>query len=324
MPVTLRDIAKHLNLSHATVSFVLNERHDVSIPDSTRQRVMVAARELGYRPNRAARALVMGRTQMLAIWLPSLTEGYYARVFKALYTPSRAAGYDTIYCEASTTDRTSQPFDWPVDGVIAVDVENLLQESPPPSHMPVVVVGTNVAPTGDRVSISLESGAVEAVMHLVESGARRVAHLTIDHQLDDPHGRNSAYQRVVRTAGLHSELILAPDPDPSAVRATLTSYVAQHGLPEGLFCYNDDLALVALRVLSDLGKSAPTDCRVVGFDGLARDPFLTPSLSSVDQPVEEMASLALEFLMKRLKEPNSPDLFAELPTKLVVRESSQS
>ena len=71
MPVTLRDIAKRVNLSHATVSFVLNDRQDIAIPQVTRERVMKVAEELGYRPNRAARALVKGQTQMVCLRLPT-------------------------------------------------------------------------------------------------------------------------------------------------------------------------------------------------------------------------------------------------------------
>lgn len=320
MAVTLRDIAKRLNLSHATVSFVLNERHDVAIPDSTRQRVIETAREMGYRPNRAARALVMGRTQMLALWMPSIRSPYYAQVFDALHASCRSAGYEILYCESEAS--SARPGEWPVDGVIAVDIPDVLASMPPVGSPPAVSIGTLVDPKVDHVQIDVQSGTVEAVMHLIDSGCRRIAHITTADPLSVHNGRGSTYTKVISSAGRRSELILCPSGNQASVRACIREYITKHDAPDGMFCFNDETAIATLRALSDLDIEVPGKCRVIGFDGIPETEFLTPSLSTVVQPISEMCHRALEMLQRRLANDQMPPQAAVLPSTLKLRESS--
>ena len=128
MAVTLRDIAKSLNLSHATVSFVLNERHDVAIPDTTRQRVFVAAREMGYRPNRAARALVMGRTQMIALASPPVNRSPYGELFERFVATARLSSYETLLMDLGSS------VEWAVDAMLQIDAPAICRGLPASHH----------------------------------------------------------------------------------------------------------------------------------------------------------------------------------------------
>ena len=165
MPVTLRDIAKHVNLSHATVSFVLNDRGDVAIPETTRNRILEAAKELGYQPNRAARALARGKTQMVALWIPSSYNPFYAQVLYYMQSCVRRSQYDMIYYQTyfgtDDLDDKLRSLSWPVDAILAIDSMYLLEtlaNAPELADRPIVSIGAYSHLSRDSVSIDLGAG----------------------------------------------------------------------------------------------------------------------------------------------------------------------
>ncbi len=322
MAVTLRDIARSLGLSHATVSFVLNDRRDVAIPEVTRERVRRAAEEMGYRPNRAARALVKGRTQMLALCVPSLVNPYYAQVFNILHSHCTEHGFETIYCETGHAKGVVRPYEWSVDGVITVD-DGLIEAGLSwPKGLPVVSIGAYVDESKDHVRFDLYDAARAAVEHLADIGCKRIAHLAVLALLDDPRGRYAAFRRVAQERGITGELVLSPDARRSTIRKTLVAYLEQSEPPDGLFCYNDWSTVAAIRALADAGVEVPKTTAVVGFDGLDVTQYLVPSVTTIAQPIEEMAGLAFEMLQARLSNPEAPTQRCMLPGALKIREST--
>lgn len=322
MPVTLRDIAKHLNLSHATVSFVLNERYDVAIPEATRQRVMQAAKELGYRPNRAARALVSGRTQIMAVCVPILRHPFYMAVFGAIFEVLKQNGYDVLAFQLSG-DLAPRTVDWPVDGAIVVDGAFFTLEGKLPDHMPAVSVGAFVDERVDHVSVDLYGGAQQAVRHLIDAGCRDIVYLTRTNAEFPPDPRSRAYDDVMRDAGLEPKRVAVQTNEAALVRTAVREFVSQGKVPDGFFCGNDLLALATLRSMSELGLMAPRDYLLVGHDGIEALEISVPSVSTVQQPIRAMAERAVELMLERLKAPQAPPQEVCLATSLVVRESSR-
>lgn len=321
MAVTLRDIAKHLNLSHATVSFVLNDRRDVAIPEATRERVFQAAKELGYRPNRAARALVSGRTQMVAICVPRLRHPYYYGVFNAMFEVCQENGYEVITCQATPDSRRS--VDWPVDGIFVVDGEEIVRRGDFPEQTPIVSMGAYVSDAVDHVKVDLMGGAVQAAQHLVERGFKRIAFLR-EASFVTSEERESAYENVLRFAGLTPETVESPRTDAGEVRRVVREYVQAQGLPDAFMCRTDLFALTAIRALADLGKRVPDDCAVIGYDGVDEGELSVPSLTTVAQPVHAMCVRGMEFLLNRLRDPKLPVQSATMTASLIVRESTRA
>jgi hypothetical protein len=160
MAVTLRDIAKHLGVSHATVSFVLNNRTDMGITDATRQRVLAAAQELGYRPNRAAKALTTGKTEMLAVCIPSLRVAYYAELVHYIQIAAAEYEFETVLWQ-SVPDSRKLPKHLNVDGFILADCESpetaFLDDQG--NRKPGVYVGPKPRQGWDNVLVSGADGA---------------------------------------------------------------------------------------------------------------------------------------------------------------------
>jgi len=323
MAVTLRDIAKRLDISHVTVSLVLNDRRDVTISEETRARVIEMAQQMGYRPNHAARALAKGRTQMIALWMASPSKLYYGKVFETLYGLIRAAGYETVFCLADYMDTSRKPYDWPVDGIVAVDTYELVGKYELPSGIPVVTIGSYADSRSDSVTVDIYGGASKATQHLVDIGCKRIAHVTTERPLAEKSGRSAAFKATLKTAGIKPELIVSEHGGPTRVRETVRNYIKKHGTPDGIFCYSDDYGFATMRALADLGIQPGKECAVIGFDNVYEAEMSIPSLSSVAQPLEDMCKVGIHFLLNRIREPQLDRQVSTINMNLFVRESTQ-
>jgi len=329
--ISLREVAARAGVSDATVSRVLN-RVDSRISAGTQQRVHKAAADLGYQPNLAARALVTGRTQTLALWLANLREPYYASVIHHTQQEVKRHGFDLLFSEIATMPDqsldSSKVLAWPADGILGVDiggrvvpglVGTLLHQKP------FVGMGGYCVPTADFVSVDFTAQVAEAVRHLARIGCRRIAYMVPDwfHRPDDP--RQNGYDAVMRETGQAGEYITIPlsDDTRAVARRHLREYVAERGRPDGLFCFNDDIAIGAYRGLRDVGARIPEDTAIIGCDGLEDTLYFDPPLSTLTQPIDEMCAQAWAFLQQRIAEPGRPLQQKWLHPRLEVRGSAE-
>lgn len=326
-PVSSLDVAHRAGVSRTTVSFVLNNRPDVSLPQVTRDRVLQAAADLDYRPSRIGRALVTGRTNLIALWLPSLHTPYCAAVLAQL-NRRRPRHYETIVRDGFSVSASgrSAPLHLPVDGVIAVDTPiylDALHREHDGETLPVVSLGAFSVGTKDAVHVDLGIGAEEAVRHLLAEGCTRIAYLAQSGADKRQDARYLAYRRVITDAVLPEELVPASSQERATAYRTVLAHFTAPKPPDGLFCENDDMAIAALRALRDLGLRVPTDVAVVGCDGIEDGEYQEPRLSTILPPVEEMCRLAWEFLERRLTNSSLPPQQITLPTHLERRASSR-
>ncbi len=326
MRATIQNIAEKANVSSATVSRVINRRPDTYISAATRERVLAVAAELGYRPNGAARALVTGRTQMIGIWAPQIEDAYFARTLAQAESLLEQQGYGMILSKMiHSMDSPLSISQGVIDGVIALEdplyVETYLTTHP--SHLPLVSMGAYVSRKTDYVEVDYEIGSCEAVRHLIASGCKRILFVvsTWGNHLGD--ARYRAYTQTMKKAGLSTEYLVTQKPDREEGRASLSAYVAQHGCPDGIFFFNDYLAIGGYRGLCDLGIRIPDQVLLVGCDGIEDTQYLDSPLSTVVSPVAPLCHRALQFLQQRLAAPSANVQQEALPTHLVIRESSQ-
>jgi len=329
MAVTLRDIAKHVGLSHATVSFVLNERHDISIPASTRKRVFEAAEELGYRPNLAARALASKKTRLVGIWIPNVFNPYYAQVLNALKTLLADEGYDAMVSLArfdpASLEQTVRPLSWPVDALIAVDCGLSLAQAGRLGERigpPLISLGTYITPGSDFVGVELADAYREAAMALAQSSRRRIAHVSVYNPIDTEDFRRVIYQEVMQSHDRLAEVIECPTGLRPDVRETVRNWIQSRGAPDALLCYNDSVAIATLRALRDEGLTVPGDCLIVGCDGIEETLYTDPPLSTIAQPVDDMVEIGWRFASNRIKDSAHPRQEARLFAKFERREYS--
>ena len=326
--MTIRDIANAVGTSPATVSKVLTGRGDGLISDATRQRIRDAARELGYSPNLAARALVTGRTNCIALWAETLAD-YHALVANTLLDVLRPSRYEMVITDVVKHPDWHAHFQrnvpWPVDGIIALDSPQSVRAYLATSagrNTPVVSVGAYFVTDTDHVGIDLGSGVREAVFHLSEQGCRDIAHLTCDHGMRPGDARRTAYEESMRQLGRKPRLLVAPQSSREDGRKLVHELADQGNLPDALLCFNDEMAIGAYRGLRELGVRIPDDVAITGCDGIPDTAYFDTPITTIVQPVSELCAAAWQCMQARLDRPDGPLQSSMLETKLTVRESS--
>ncbi|GAA1712676.1 LacI family DNA-binding transcriptional regulator [Kribbella yunnanensis] len=333
MPVTLREVAERAGVSIRTVSNVVNDFHQVA--PATRARVQRAVDELGYRPNTAARNLRSGRSGLIALVLPELDVPYFAELTRAVIEQAAAAGY-TVVVDQTDGDPVRERelvmrgsraamFDGMIFNPLALGDGDLRDR---PSSTPVVLLGERVVHGGlDHIMIDNVGAAELATRHLIDLGRRRIA--AIGDQIDETRQtgrlRTLGYRAALRSASrkVIKELIRPTEffhrADGAAAMADL---LALPEPPDAVFCYNDLLALGALRTILGRGLRVPEDIALVGFDDIEDGRYSTPSLTTISPNKNEIAKNAVQLLLNRLDGDSSVPAEISAEYTLEIREST--
>jgi len=325
---TIKDIAEKANVSGWTVSQVLNGRTGVSIAEKTRHRVLQIAGEVGYRPNHAARALVSNRTHLIAIWMRTHESysPYYGNIQHHLQRFARQHGYQCITEGVAIEDVEELDFsklmNWPMDGVIACDVNGPVSAYAAinsDDRLPMVSIGALSVDSTDYVRVDLYSGALSAVRHLIDVGCRRISYIgRLPYDM-----RADAYAHVLQEHNRIEEYIPCPADSRASGRTSILDYIHSNGTPDGIFCENDELAIGCYRGLCELGIRVPEDVAIVGCDGIDDIAYQARQISTINVPIYELCETAWTFLENRINKPDLPQQQHVIIPELIVRESSR-
>lgn len=329
----LKDVAKLAGVSVKTVSNVVNGY--VHVSPSMREKVQRAIDELGYRPNMVARGLRSGRSGVIAFAVPELDQPYFAELARLVVSAAEERGY-TVLVDGTEGFLERERLavggirDHLVDGVIFSPLGMAAADlAARPGDTPLVLIGERVeAGAADHVGIDNVAAAAAATRHLIELGRRRVA--AIGGQ-QVPAGvtarvRATGYRNALAGAGLPvDESLLVPADtfhraDGAAAMATLLD---RPDPPDAVFCFNDSLALGALRTLYERGVRVPEEVAVIGFDDIEDGRFSVPSLSTIAADKGGIARSAVELLIGRIETGPGEDC-REVPVgyRVVAREST--
>jgi LacI family transcriptional regulator len=332
MSVTIHDIARELNLSAMTISRVLNRPEQSAVAPATRERVLKKAAEMGYRPNRYAKALVSRRPQIIAIWIDHLRSSVYSQIADACRDEIQRAGLqseifemDWHFPEPGSTRR----MEWMVDGILAVDPPGDMAGLFPDTvleRIPRVNLGSGlqVMWPGDYVRVDLQEGTRVAVGHLLGQGCRRIAYAVPAGIAKPGEGNFDAFAETVLAAGCVPDYIRLEDLRLPAVRQAVKEHIRTSGKPDGIFCHYDELAIAAFRALRDLGLAIPDDILLMGCEGNEFMEYFDPPISTIAMPAKELASVAWSLLRRRIEEPETPPQAIILPHQFHARRSSEA
>lgn len=329
----LQDVALAAGVSPKTVSNVINGTARVT--EQTRVRVQEAIDSLGYHPNVAARRLRTGRSGVLALAFPELPSPYFAELAVAVIAAARRHGCtvlmdDTAGDAAAELRIASGLGDQMIDGVIlsplGLDQHELAARE---RQIPLVLLGeADYGLVCDHVHIDNVAAARDATRHLVEQGYRRIAAIG----WQDPAPRATAQQRLLgytealESAGLPVDQALLPPvrfyfrPDGAAAMRRLLKLPER---PDAVFCFNDLMALGALRAIHEAGLRVPHDIALVGFDDNEEAEYAIPSLTTIAPDKTKIAEAAVAALLHRISDGyTDPCRLIQPGYRLVVRESS--
>jgi len=331
MAVSLRDVAVRAGVSVRTVSNVANGFAHVA--PETRRRVQGAIDELGYRPNSAARQLRRGRTETVSLVVPEIASPYFAELASLTVRIAEERGW-TVHIDQTDghADRERRMIAGPVgrsvDGVICSPWAVAPEELAGRSAGPLVLLGERGAEGRlDHVAIDNVAASRDATEHLLATGHRNIAAVGVQPHLHNETARLrlEGYRAALTAAGLpvdHDLVVPVTTlhrPDGATAMARLLD--GPHRV-DAVFCFTDELALGALRTLSERGYRVPDDVALVGFDDIEDGRFARPSLTTIAPDKAQIARMALDCLADRIADPSGPDRDLVAGYRLLVREST--
>ena len=335
MTIRMKDIAKELGVSQATISKVLREHPDIG--EETRQRVLERVRELDYQPNSLARSLVTGRSYLIGLVAPSLLHPFFAEIAKALSATIRDKGYSLIVSSSEEDpelekEEISRLLARRLDAlVIASSGSNIEQfERMEGKGQPFVLIDRDLnGLAANFVGINDEKAGQLATQHLIDMGCRRVAHIR-GQDNSTGIGRFEGYQQALRHRGL-------PFSEDYVVRRSLVDtettrqgeeamrlLLERNPRPDGVFCFNDPLAIGAMNTILDAGLRIPEDIALIGCGNLPINNCLRVALSSIDQQSQIIGQRAAELVLSLIESKQAPRARTIiLEPALIVRASTQ-
>lgn len=334
--VTMTDIARDLKVSVVTVSKAL--RNDPKISLATRKRVARRAKQLNYQMNWVARSLVTKRTYTIGLLLPDFTHPFFAEIAKAVAETVRAQGYHVIisYFEEDPEWEARE-----TDSLLARQVDGLIIASAQSSNelamfdriagrkVPYVLIDRPIDGL-DATFVGVDNQAIGrlATEHLIAQGCLRIAHLR-GPEVGIAEGRLAGYRQALAKHGLSMRSQFVQGGGYGSFRED-TGYEEMRQLLrraptlDGVFCYNDPVAIGAIKAIRDAGLDVPRDVCVIGAGNVHYSDQLAVPLTTVDQGTTQTGRKAAELLLERIeaKRVLRPKRILLAP-KLVVRESSR-
>jgi DNA-binding LacI/PurR family transcriptional regulator len=324
--VSIKDVAREAGVSPSTVSRALQGSPRISREVS--QRVRRLAREMSYVPSMPARSLVTQHTATIGLAIRHVADPFLSLVVEGVEEEAHKHGYAVFMSSSNrSADREEEVIhsfhERRVTGVIVVgsliDVGYLeLQQRYP---LPIVLINCPIYPYS--VTTDNFGGAVQAVEHLVQFGHRRIAYVANPQSHLSNLNRFRGYRAVLEAheIPLREYLVVEGDGEMASGRAAARQLLARPELPSAIFCFNDLMAIGAIRALSEAGRSVPQACSVVGFDNLEMGGYYCPPLTTVEQPRRRLGQRAMGVLLELIG--GEAEITPEtLPAKLIVRETT--
>jgi len=311
-PATRADVARLAGVSTAVVSYVINDGPR-PVAAATRDRVLAAVDQLGYRPNASARALKLGGTRTIGLMLSEIVNPFHSECIDALDAAATARGYSMLL--ASThNDETRQAqmradlVDRGVEGLVFLSLYPDRKDAPRASggDVPQVIIDRSIPTPGfSTVGSDARAGATLAVSHLLEHGHRSIAYMEgpLDPLVGDE--RRVGWERALAHAGLTPEHLATTSWDRRGGAEAARHFMGLSKPPTAIFAGSDLMAIGALQALHELDRDVPADVAVISFDGTAESEYSWPPLTTVRHRYRDVADAAVAVLAERRGTPTA-------------------
>ena len=325
--VSIKDVAKHCNVSVATVSRVLNNTAVVS--EDVRKTVLDAVEELGYKPNLFGSSLRSNETKIILVMLSSLSNTFCSNVIRSIDKTASQLGYYTIVC---TTNGDKEKEEYYInfagnglaDGIIILnsslskaDLKELSK------RIPVVQCNEYIKLQNvPYVSIDNFTAAYEAVTILIKNGRKNIVHISVDNELVSTKERLNGYKAALADNGIvyNDKLVIKGNYGYRNAVTIFEEFLAQKIKFDGIFAISDRMAAGALNVLTENSYRIPEDVEIIGFDNTDISYTSNPSITTVSQPHSLLGSNAVKQLLNIINNENIDNVV--LQHKIIKRNST--
>lgn len=327
--VTIRDVAAKAGVSTATVSRIINNKGQAT--PETIARVRAIIKELGYKPNVVARSLTSRKSNTIALLVPTIDNPFFPELARGVEDVANSYGMNVFLC--NTDDERSKVNNYLnslqeryVDGVI-INSLNLTNEDLEKLHsngIPTVTLDRTFS-THEFSSITVKHriGSQLATKHLIDIGCKRIGLIRGPEDDFTAVQRMWGYRDYVKEFDWFDQSWIAlGDFSVKSGYLCMKELFQRHPDIDGVFASNDLMAIGLLKAAHEWGRKVPDELAIVGFDGIDMSQYTTPPISTIKQPIYEMGKMAMEELIRLIREPESDSCKMELDVDLVLRESS--
>ncbi len=327
---TIKDVAKVAGVAPSTVSNTLNGRGYVSA--ETRDKVLEAVELLDYQPNPLARGLKSGRTNVIALIVPTISTPMFSEMIEGVEEVTAAADRNLILCRSGRDPKRELAYlnllkGGQADGIIfaAPHVEDPCFDEITKSAIPTVIVGGQSPDASiPTVTIDNRKGAREALLHLLELDHRKIAFINGPTSVFDSRERYEAVKEVWDELQLPEEDLIYVETDFTRARGydAASEIMNTSYPPTAIFAACDSVAIGAVQAIKDMGLIVPDDVTVVGFDDIKYAQYVDPPLTTVRQPAHELGQEATRMLLSLIKGKRLRRKHVVFEVQLQVRQSS--
>jgi LacI family transcriptional regulator len=323
---TIKEVAVKAGVSIATVSYVLNDSRKVR--PETGQRVLWAAKELGYLPNTAARSLVVGRSSIVGLIVPDIGNPFFPEILKTFQEEANLSGMETIVMNTNSDPQRTRnmverllSLQVPGAAFLTSQVDGPIKEFLAKKGMSAVYLGYGAAgPNSGNVAIEQRQGILEAVDHLAALGHKRVGFIGGPFDGVFAVRRKAAFLEGARAAGLETRAV---DSDFTVQGGYFSCSKLLCGFEAtAVMAANDLMAIGAMHYAYDRQIPVPAALSVIGFDDITFAQFTQPALTTVAVPRAEIGRLAFQSLWKLINDSSQGGVDYEVKTSLVIRQTT--
>ena len=333
---SIHDIARELNISAATISFVLNGKaEEKRISEELKKKILTYVKKIGYQPNLVAKSLRTGKSKILGMMVEDISDPFFSGIARGVEKSAYRLGYKIFYASTENDEEKTKAIlkvfrERQVDGYIIApppgieaEIQSLIDD-----NIPVILFDRyfpEIATT--NVIIDNYKGAYIAVEHLLKNNYEEIGFITLvsdQTQMDD---RLRGYLDALNKREEEQSILKIPYNIPhDEVVEKIQTFLAESPHLDAIFFATNHLTTKGLEAIKNLNLIIPEDLGVISFDDNTHFSLFTPSISAVAQPMNEISEEVIKQLMKRLTNPEleSEKELVVLPTQLVVRNSSLS
>ncbi|MEX2261416.1 MAG: LacI family DNA-binding transcriptional regulator [Bryobacteraceae bacterium] len=333
--ITLQDVGRRLGLSTTTVSLALRDHPRIS--KATKEKIHKMIAEMNYEPDQVARALVMGRSNLIGVIVPNSSDPYYAEVFKGIEDGARASNFHILLSNGSYE---LEPYEQRARELMSLRVGGIImappftQERPKlpgfwrqlrDRHFPIVLINRQLKPPiFHQVAAAYSHGMKAVVETLAALGHHRVAYVSGEVPLLPIRQRLADFRRYARRHGFDDDaklIVAGPLTPAGGYEACRQLWSTVERKPTAIVIFSDTVAVGVLRFLHDEGVHIPGDISLISLDGTAASEFTHPSLTTVTTPMYDIGRKGFELLLSSMEKKEQEPQSVILPVQLVPRES---
>lgn len=325
---TIRDVAKRAGVSSATVSHTLNgTRH---VEPETRERVLRAIAEIGYRPNQLARGLRQRRTGTIGLIIPDNTNPFFAEMARSIEDAGFSRGYNVMLCNSDRNPEKEASYvevllAKQVDGIVLAssNAKTELVQQLREARVPAVLIPGELGDFDIDMLMTDDFAAGRLVgKHLIDLGHTEIAAISGPRTTSASAGRLAGFEFELAEVGVQPVAIARGDFRAERGRDAMAELLDSNATFTAVFAANDLMAIGALQTLRERGIHVPGDISLIGFDNMQLSDLVSPRLSTIAHSLGVIGPETIGLIEARIADPTTPARQVLLPSSLVVREST--